>query len=54
MNKAIIKAIRFTSKELDIINKFIEINPAFNISSLVRAAIIQFISNPKFNKLDKR
>jgi hypothetical protein len=41
------RAIRFSDTEEKLIEEFLQINPFFDFSSLARAAISQFMSNPK-------
>jgi len=41
------KTIRFNSDEIKDIEKFVKMNPMFDFSSLARAAIAEFIRNPR-------
>ena len=41
------KAVRFSTDEEKLINKFLKMNPMFDFSSLARMAILKFIENPQ-------
>jgi superfamily I DNA/RNA helicase len=41
------KAIRFTDKEYEEIQEFLEDNPLFDFSSLTKFAIASFLNNPQ-------
>ncbi len=41
------RAIRFSDREEKLIEEFLLKNPIFDFSSLARAAILEFMGNPK-------
>ena len=41
------RTVRFKREEVDLIERFLEVNPFFDFSSLTRVALTQFIQDPK-------
>lgn len=52
-DKKVIKTIRFKETEIEIIEDFLQVNPALDFSTLIRLAVSKYIISPTLTPLTK-